>query len=151
MSLRIFGYFCLAVISSAILLAAGTLAWFAADRKLPVEIVSTDVLTPVVKPGGKLIVQTRIRYLRECNTHVDRAIYDSHTHRRFLPDIDYERPPQGLGEFTYTSEIDVPDFFGSGPAEFRAVPIYACNPLQRYYWPITRDDIVVPFEVESPQ
>ncbi|WP_132256544.1 hypothetical protein [Methylobacterium segetis] len=151
MTLRIFGYFCLSVISGGILFAAFTLAWFAGDRRLPVEILQTDVLTPVVKPGGKLVVSVRVRYLRECKGHIDRALYDSHTHRFWLPDIDYERPPQGLGEFTYTTEIDVPDFFGSGPAEFRGVPTYACNPLQRYYWPITRDDIVVPFEVESPQ
>ena len=34
--------------------------------------------------------------------------------------------------------------FRSGPAEYRALPSYFCNPLQRYYWPITRPETIIP-------
>lgn len=147
MGLRIFGYVCLTIISGAILSAAGVLAWFIADRKVPVELVRSEVLTPSVSPGGKLVIRQTLRYLRDCKAHIDRALYDDHTHRVFLPDIDYERPPQGLGEFTVTFEIDVPDWFEAGDGEYRAAPLYACNPVQRHYWPITRDETVIRFKI----
>ena len=31
--------------------------------------------------------------------------------------------------------------------ERRAAPLYACNPLQRHYWPITRDATVIRFQI----
>jgi len=41
MKLRHFGFMCLAVICAAILTVAGVLAWFAADRAMPVEVLSS--------------------------------------------------------------------------------------------------------------
>ena len=96
MGLRLFGYACLGIISAAILATAGTLAWFIADRGLPVEVSETTVLTPVVKPGGKLVIRQRLIYIRNCSAYVDRALFDAHTHRAILPPVRYERPPQGL-------------------------------------------------------
>ncbi|MCJ2034976.1 hypothetical protein, partial [Methylobacterium sp. J-068] len=108
MSLRIFGYACLGVICSAILGLAGAFAYFAADRRIPVDVIKTEVLTPIVRPGGKLVVRQTLNYTRECRGHVDRVLYDSSTHRKFLADVDYERPPRGLGEFVVTFVEDVP-------------------------------------------
>lgn len=151
MMLRLIGFACLTIISSAILFVAGLLAYFLLDREPPVEIIRAEVLTPVVKPGGKLVVRTSIRITRECAAHVDRVVLDSHTHRQWLPEINYERPPQGLGEFVNTTEIDVPDNFESGKATYRAIPNYYCNWLHRYYWPIATDGVIHQFEVASPQ
>lgn len=151
MSLRILGYLCLSVITGAILATGGLLAWFIADRRPPVELVRSELVTPVVKPGDKLVIRNTVRYLRDCKGHIDRALYDSRTHRAFLPDVDYERPLQGLGEFTYTTELDVPSYFESGPAHFRAVPSYYCNFVHTYYWPIERPEVIMRFEVASPQ
>ncbi|CAO4166175.1 hypothetical protein [Methylorubrum aminovorans] len=146
-AVRFFGYACLGIISAAILSTAGILAWFIADRGLPVEVPETTVLTPTVKPGGRLCIRQRVNYLRDCRGNVDRAMFDAHTHRVILPSVKYERPPQGLGQRVITTCFTVPDEFEPGPGEYHAAPEYACNPLQRYYWPITRAQNVVRFEI----
>lgn len=147
MMLRILGLTCLSLVSASILSTAGTLAWFAADRSVPVEVLSSEVLTPRVRPGDKLVIRQRLRYIRNCSAHIDRVLYDSHTHREFLRDVDYEYPPLGLGTRTITFEEEVPANFGPGPGEYRALPAYHCNPLQKYYWPITRPETVLRFEI----
>lgn len=149
MSLRFFGYFCLTVICTAILGTASLLAYYAADRQVPVDVLETEVLTPVVKPGGKLIVRQVVRYGRECRGHVDRALYDSATHRKWLADVDYERPPRGLGDHTITFVEDVPSYFEAGPASYRATPVYSCNLVHQYFWPLTRGDTVIRFTIEG--
>lgn len=147
MTLRVLGYACPTLICGAILSTAGLLAWFAADRAVPVQLLSSEVLTPRVRPGDKLVIRQRVRYLRDCSAHVDRALYDSHTMREFLWDVDYDHPPLGIGTKTITFEEDVPATFGGGTAEYRALPSYACNPLQKFYWPITRPETLLRFEV----
>ena len=147
MSLRILGLICLSLVSGAIIFGAGTLAWFAADRALPTEVLSSQVLTPRVRPGDKLLIRQRIKYTRDCAAHVDRSLYDSHTNRKFLDDVDYMHPPLGLGIKTVTFEETVPENFGDGQAEYRALPSYSCNPLQRFYWPISRPETILKFEV----
>lgn len=147
MNLRLFGYACLAVIASAILFCAIVLAWMVSDRKIPVVVHETRVLTPRLRPGEFLLIRQQVEYLRNCRAHVDRVVYDDHTHRDFPPDIDYERPPQGIGRHTITFRIRIPEDFVQGRGYYRATPVYACNFVQRYYWPITREDTVVSFEI----
>lgn len=149
MIVRIFGYASLGIISSTILTVAGFLCYWLADRHIPVEVSRTEVLTPVVKPGGKLIIRQTVKYLRDCRGHVDRVLYDAHTHRKFLSDVDYERPPRGLGEHVITFVEDVPSYFEAGDASYRAVPVYSCNLVHQYLWPLTRDDTVIRFKVEG--
>lgn len=154
MTLRILGGVCLALICAAIMLLAGTLAWFAADREVPTVVLSSEILTPRVRPGDKLVIRQRLKYVRACAAHVDRVLYDDHTHREFLRDVDYEYPPLGLGTRTVTFEEDVPLNFQTGFGEYRASPSYNCNPLQKYYWPITRPETVMKFEIvgnDAPQ
>ncbi|WP_319802281.1 hypothetical protein, partial [Methylobacterium sp. W2] len=146
---RYFGYACLGIISGAILTIAAAFAYYAQDRHIPVEVSRTEVLTPVVKPGGKLIIRQTVRYLRDRRGHVDRVLYDAHTHRKWLSDVDYERPPRGLGEHVITFVEDVPSYFEAGDASYRAVPVYACNLVHQYLWPLTRDETVVRFTVEG--
>ena len=157
MTLRVLGYVCLSLVCGSILSVAGILAWFAADRAVPVTVMSSEVLTPRVRPGDKLIIRQRLNYLRDCSVHVDRALYDrvseenppdqNDVRREWLRDVDYDHPPLGLGKRTITFEEDVPMSFTPGPAEYRAVPSYACNSLHKYYWPITRPVTILRFEV----
>lgn len=149
MSLRFIGYLSLSTISGFILFTAAMLAWWVSDRALPVLVLRTEVMTPLVRPRSFLYVRQDVRYVRDCRAHVDRVVYDSHTNRDFPPDIDYERPPQGVGTHTITFKVWIPDDFRPGPAYYRAAPQYACNPLQRYYWPITRPDTVIEFEIAA--
>lgn len=149
MSLRVFGYLCLSVITGAILLVASLIAYWSADRRLPAEVVSTEVLTPVVKPGGKLMIRQKIRYTRECAAHVDRVLYDDKNHRKFLADVDYARPPRGIGTFEVVFVEDVPSYFEPGPATYRAIPVYSCNLVHQYLWSLTRNETVIPFRVEG--
>ncbi|GJD59841.1 hypothetical protein [Methylobacterium dankookense] len=147
MSLRLFGYACLAIIAGAIVSTALLIAWWAADRALPVRVHYSWLATENVTPGSYLHIRQEVEYVRDCRAHVDRVVYDSHTHRYFPEDIDYERPPQGLGTHVITFKIWVPEDFQPGPAFYRATPLYACNMLQRYYWPITRPDTVIEFDI----
>lgn len=149
MNLRFFGFFALGVICAAILIPSAMICWWAADRHIPVDVLSTEIVTPVVKPGGKLIIRQTIRYTRDCRGHVDRVMYDSATHRKWLADVDYERPPRGLGEHVVTFVEDVPSYFEPGPASYRAVPVYSCNLVHQYLWPLTRDETVIRFKVEG--
>lgn len=149
MSLRIFGYACLGLICSVILSVAGFVCYWLADRYIPVDVMRTEVVTPVVKPGGKLIIRQTLRYTRDCHGHVDRVLYDAHTHRKWLTDIDYERPPRGLGEHVVTFVEDVPSYFEAGEASYRAVPVYSCNLVHQYLWPLTRDETVIRFRVDG--
>ena len=149
MSLRVIGYACLGVICAAILIPSALICWWLADRHIPVDVLKTEVVTPVVKPGGKLIIRQTIRYTRDCRGHVDRVMYDSATHRKWLADVDYERPPRGLGEHVVTFVEDVPSYFEPGPASYRAVPVYACNLVHQYLWPLSRDETVIRFRVEG--
>lgn len=148
MSLRIIGYLCLTTISGSILFAAAILAWWAADRALPVKVHYSWLLETSVRPGSYLHIRQEVEYVRDCRAHVDRVVYDSHTHRYFPEDIDYERPPQGLGTHIITFKVWVPEDFQPGPAFYRATPAYSCNLLQKYYWPITRADTVIEFDIE---
>ncbi|TXN79290.1 hypothetical protein [Methylobacterium sp. WL8] len=157
MTLRLFGYFTLTLVCGTILTVAGVFAWFAGDRAVPVVVMSSEVLTPRVRPGDKLLIRQRVRFLRDCAVHVDRALYDhaadgrtmeqSDTRREFLKDVDYDHPQLGLGVRTITFEEEVPLNFRPGPAEYRALPSYSCNPLQKFYWPITRPETIIRFEV----
>ncbi|WP_246747985.1 hypothetical protein [Methylobacterium sp. SD274] len=149
MGLRIFGYVCLGLICTAIIIPAGLLCYWLSDRHIPVDVTNTEVLTPVARPGGKLIIRQTIRYTRDCRGHVDRVLYDAHTHRKWLADVDYERPPRGLGEHVITFVEDVPSYFKAGDASYRAVPVYACNLVHHYLWPLTRDETVIRFNVEG--
>lgn len=147
MTLRLFGHVCLTIICAAIVATAGTLAWFAADRTMPVHVLSSEVLTPRVRPGEKLVIRQRVQYVRDCSAHIDRALYDGETHREFLRDVDYDHPPLGIGTRIITFEEDVPGNFMPGSGEYRALPSYACNPLQKFYWPITRAETILTFTI----
>lgn len=57
MMLRILGLTYLSLVSGSILATTGTLAWFAADRAVPVEVLSSKVLTPQVRPGDKRVIR----------------------------------------------------------------------------------------------
>lgn len=149
MNLRVIGYFSLIVVCASILIPSAFLCYWLADRGIPVEVSRTEVLTPVVKPGGKLIIRQTVKYLRDCRGHVDRVLYDAHTHRKFLSDVDCERPPRGLGEHVITFVEDVPSYFEAGDASYRAVPVYACNLVHQYLWPLTRDETVIRFKIEG--
>lgn len=151
MSLRLFGYACLSIITGAILSTALLIAWWISDRTLPVKVHYSWLVNTHVTPGSYLEIRQEVEYVRDCRAHVDRVVYDSFTHRDFPADIDYERPPQGLGTHVITFRVWIPDNFVPGPAFYRATPQYACNPLQRYYWPITRPDTVIEFDIVSRQ
>ncbi|MCG5249657.1 hypothetical protein [Methylorubrum extorquens] len=64
-----------------------------AIRGLPVDVKETTVLTPILRSGGKLVIRQCLDYLRNCSAYVDRALFDSYTHRVILPTVRYERPP----------------------------------------------------------
>jgi hypothetical protein len=149
MILRVLGTACIGLIGAACLGIAGLLAYWLSDREVPVETVQARVLTPIVEPGGKVQIEQTIRYTRECSAHIDRVLFDNHNHRKFLPGVDYERPPQGLGEFRIISVEDVPSYFDEGEANFRTIPIYHCNLVHRYFWPIAGPGTFLSFQVKQ--
>lgn len=119
------------------------------DRITPVTVQKTTLATPVVKPGGYIVIDQNIDYERDCAGHIDRWLYDSgqFKNRRQLEDIDYSTPPDGLGNKTLKTRERVPEDFVDGPAYYVASPRYFCNWVHRMFWPIARPSTIVEFQV----
>lgn len=148
MALRTMWYSILLVVCVVIIGATGLVAFWVTDRALPVEVLDTEVVTPEVEPGGKLVIRQTVKYLRDCGAHADRTLWDDHTNRQWLMDIDYEKPPDGLGERPITFKVDVPFHFRPGKGRYQSAPIFWCNPIQKYFWPIDREPTVVWFRIK---
>lgn len=106
------------------------------DRQLPVTVLSRRVLTPEVEPGGVLRIAYSIERSKACRTLAERLIIDADGTRHILPDLDFEALGNP-GSDDFVSQVGVPINAAPGPAKFRAVTSYACNPVQRFIWPIT--------------
>lgn len=120
-----------------------TLGMWSADREPPVHILRANVLNQTVKPGEDLRIQYTVQRVRSCHTHIDRILYDSTNMRRDLDDVDFSASPISNGESTYIMGVAIPRNFAQGPARYRTIATYSCNPLQRNFYPIvvTNDDI----------
>jgi hypothetical protein len=147
----------LAVVAIAFVLlclAAGILGTFLADRAPPVVVQSVEILTPVIEPGGKLRIRYRVHRVRDCETRVDRVMYDAGipgrqpANRVILDVVRLFGEPDRLGLHSFVTAVDVPEHFVDGPARYVTAPQFRCNPLHTL-WPIQGQVRTVGFEVRA--
>ena len=119
------------------------LGTWAGDRTPPTRLLSTELLTPAVRPGSTLQVKYVVQRDRACETRVDRALFDVDGRRKPLEDIDGAAP---LGPTTYIATADIPTYFSPGTARYVTSSVYQCNPLHRLF-PIVASTREIEFEV----
>lgn len=112
-----------------------TLGMWAIEREPSTVMRRMEVVTPEVQPGGRLRIHYYVTRYKDCMIRIDRSIHDSQKVRYVLPDLDFTKAPGPIGEDDYVSETVIPNTLAEGPAYYRAITRYQCNPLHRF-WPI---------------
>lgn len=137
-SVRFLGLMFLALISSVLVGGSLLFARMLMDTGPVVRVVKSQVTTQDVRACGKVEIEQMIDYMRDCGGHVDRWLFDCCGGRKQLQAVNYLHPPEGLGVKTIRFSEDVPCNFREGTARYVATPAYWCNPVQRWWTPITR-------------
>lgn len=115
--------------------AAGTLGFWVTDRKAPTTIDGTQVLTPIVSPGGILEVKRRVWRSEICYTTISRILTDSEGRRFNLGLIAFPNGNGRLGYDEYIVNVSVPLTMSEGEAKFLDLACYQCNPIHMI-WPV---------------
>lgn len=136
-----------AVYYLAMLVALGWLASMAMDRTPPVRVVSREVVSPVVRPGGELLVRTKRIRDRQCELVRRYVVYDATGKRHEY----WPEPADAFGHLGPDDDVTaIPVPFDAAPGRARSVAIFAwdCNPLQRALgWSITWVAPTLEFEI----
>lgn len=130
-------------------------AWLGTEvgnRDLPVRLISSEAMTPVVAPGEQARVRFKIFRARSCAVHVERILFDSAGNRFVLPDIDFPPGVLPLGEDVFTVFFQVPfrDMDATpvkGKALYRHVNFYTCTAFQRWFSPLEAEASDVYLEI----
>lgn len=101
------------------------------------------VLTPIVEPGGSLVIKNRVHRTKSCYTKVHRDVVDV-TGRVASFERDWALRPVGWDSIDY--EVKIPDDMTPGAAKLKVTVFWYCNPLQRW-WPSSEDQEVVDFDI----
>lgn len=128
---------------------AATLGVWSSDHEPPTRLLKSEVLTPTVRPGGELRIHYTVQRFRSCRVHIDRILYDADRVRRDLEDLEYAAAPGVMGESSYTIAVTIPRNFAQGPARYREITTYFCNPLQMYFSAIVENGDPIKFKVEG--
>lgn len=107
----------------------GALGVYWTDSEMPVMVRTAEAATPVVPAGGELRVEYTLERRRSCAVQSDRFIIDAQKVRFELPDLSI-RAGLPLGPDHYVVPVDVKPEAAPGPAFYRTVTNYRCNPLQ---------------------
>ena len=129
-------------------LLGGWLGTQAADRDLPVVIYTAEASSPIVSPGSELRIEYTLLRKRSCEVSSDRFIIDSRKTRHELPDLNIKAGLE-IGQDHYFVPIDVKPEVAPGPAVYRTITSYVCNPLQRMF-PIAAGQRDIGFIVRTP-
>lgn len=126
---------------------AGILGRWIGDRSEPSITERFEILTPEVKPGEELRIKFYVRRERTgCTITVYRLILDSQQARYVLTERFFPYAPGPVGEDTYITPVVIPDGIALGPALYRTMTTFACNPIQ-YVWPIDQHPLDIHFNV----
>lgn len=126
---------------------ASVLGTWTGDRTPPTRLISTEVLTPTVEPGGIIQVRYVVQRDRTCDTRADRMLFDSEGRRKPLDDINSAGP---LGPTTYIATAEVPTWFALGKARYVTSSVFTCNPLHVLF-PIVATPREIEVEVVAPR
>ncbi|GJE59747.1 hypothetical protein [Methylobacterium trifolii] len=138
------------LIGSALVLAAcGFVSYTAGDWHWPYHVLSAELSTPEVAPGGTLRQTRVIRYRAECEIRSERRLQSTGPEGRrvMLPQIAFGTPPWDRDGKPQTTETEVPADFPCGPATIVESPSAACNWVQRILGRQHKADVITPFRV----
>jgi len=123
------------------------ISWLA-DRSDPARIVNREILTPIVPPGGELVLSVDVDRVRYCKVSVQRFLIDGERTRHVLSTL-YREISGKLGKEHYNIVVGVPASAAPGDAIYQTIATYNCNPLNTY-WPIVIPAPEVHFKIEAP-
>lgn len=104
--------------------------WSIIDRQ-PIGASSSEVLTPVVSPGGEFTIKYHTRWNSTCRVTGYRFVIDSAGQQYMVaPDTRFVSPAD-TPEFTIS--VPIPKAAQPGQAVYRATLFYECNPLQKWF------------------
>jgi hypothetical protein len=119
------------------------LAWLAYEPP-PIEDLVRTLQTPEVAPGVKLIIHSRYRSVKRCQSILYRDMYDGYrddenmTGKRVRSES--ELRPRAVGQvsnpgewFDIVRSIDVPNIATPGQGTFNTVIVWECNFMQRLF------------------
>lgn len=126
----------------------GALGIYAADNEMPVMVRTAEAATPIVSPGGELRIEYTLERRRSCEVWSDRFVVDARKVRFELPDLNI-KAGLPLGPDHYIVPVEVKPEAAPGPAFYRTVTSYRCNPLQ-WIFPINGGTRDIPFIIRAP-
>lgn len=118
---------CLAL--APVALVAGVLGLWISDGQPPVVTIHAEPLHPIVRPGGTLEIEYHVERYRSCSSRIERILLDSRRVRTNLDDLDYAAAPGPIGRDIYIARIPIPSTFATGPAFYRIINRFVCNPV----------------------
>lgn len=113
---------------------AGLCAYWAIVDRHPIRDIESEIVTPIVQPGGVFSIRYHVRWSSECKVTGYRFLIDSAGQQYTIaPDSRYVHPAD---EPDFFINIPISESARPGPAFYRATILYECNPLQRLF-PLT--------------
>lgn len=121
----------LAAISSAML------GYWIQDRDPPTNLIAITIDNDPVMRGGVIKVRHNFIRNRACHVRLQQFVWDSQNQRLVIPAEEYIADPGAIGEENFLTFARLPVDMHPGPARYRAVRAYYCNPLHSWAdWPI---------------
>lgn len=125
------------VFYGAIVLFAGWVFGQALDRTPPLT-ANVEIVTPLVKPGGKLAMRVEIVRHRICQSKITFRIYDGES-KLTIVEMPWAEAAGGIGvDRPFVRQITLPKEATAGDAAVRIERAYRCpNNFFHQRWPIT--------------
>lgn len=121
--------------------------WSIIDRQ-PIGASRSEVLTPVVSPGGEFTIKYHTQWNSTCRVTGYRFVIDSAGQQYMVaPDTRFVAPTDSP-EFTIS--VPIPKAAQPGQAVYRATLFYECNPLQKWF-PLERSIADRTFTILPPE
>jgi hypothetical protein len=137
---------------TALAVIGGYVGFQIADQEPPV-IASNMRIEPNPAPAGDRHVRRKIDFYRtrSCETHVSQMIFagPGGSQRFVLPDLNFPGQSLPLGQDSASVPILIPASAPPGPAIHRAINVYRCNWLHRWF-PIRAAPRDIHFTIAGP-
>ncbi len=137
------------MVASSIILIMGVLGFMAADRRIPIDIVSAQVTSLEARPGGMLEFDVYFTQHRRCHILTERRLVGSEGRQFPLPPTKYGAGIGPVGvEQKVRVVVPIPTAMPFGIASYETTTFYRCNILHAV-WPIISAYNPIFFEVVS--
>lgn len=140
-----------AVLALVAVAMAALLGYWVSDRTAPVENLRVEIIHPV-HVGRQMRLKNTFSRKRVCHLRLQQSLVDSTGLRMTAPVEEFVVAPGVVGEDQFMLVFRVPEEAAPGPATYRAVRAYYCNPLHNFLdWPIIVPMAVVNFPLLPAQ